>query len=125
MKEENIRVKQSLVVQSFAPLFLLLTIKHLDVSLYWELICNFFVEINESGFEVVVKAIRHQAFGGLFVSALGLVWLIATLFIALGFRGIQYNGFKSAGEQIIIANTEAEGSAIFLVTYVFIQSLFF
>lgn len=118
MEKENIRVKRSLVVQSFAPLFLLLTIKHLDCSLYWALICKFFSEIRESGFLVVVKAFQHQAFGGLFVSALGLAWMIATLFIALGFKGIQNSGFISAGEQIIVGNTETEGSAIFLVTYV-------
>ena len=118
MEKENIRVKRSLVIQSFAPLFLLLTIKHLDSDLYRGLICKFFYEIKESGLCIVLKAIHHQAFGGLFVSALGIAWLLTTIFIALGFKGMQSSGFISAGEQIIIANTETEGSAIFLVTYV-------
>lgn len=34
------------------------------------------------------------------------MWLFATLIIAIGFRGMQKSGFKSAGEQILIEDSQ-------------------
>ena len=42
VNRENIALKRSFVIQSFAPLFLLLTIKHLDIKIYVKLINKFF-----------------------------------------------------------------------------------
>ena len=116
--KDNLRIKRSLVIQSFAPLFLLLTIKYMNMSLYWSLICKFFSEIKQSGVSTIIKAYRHPTFGGLFIFILGLVWLIITISITFGFKGIQNSGFKSCGERITIAKNETEGSAMFMVTYV-------
>ncbi len=118
MGKDNLRIKRSLILQSFAPLFLLLTIKHLDVCLYWNLIHRFFDAIKKNGLTTIVAAVKHPAFGGFFVSVLGVFWLILTIFIAFGFKGIQTSGFKAAGEQIDIAEVQSEGSATFLVTYI-------
>ena len=38
MDIENLNLKRCLVLQSFAPLFLLLFMKHLDISLYLKLV---------------------------------------------------------------------------------------
>lgn len=46
MQTENLNLKKSLVMQSFAPLFLLLTIKHLDLNLYVNLFCKFISMLN-------------------------------------------------------------------------------
>ena len=116
--KNNLRVKRSLIIQSFAPLFFLLTIKHIHFNLYVTLAKKFFFEIKQDFTVAFIKALQHPAFGGLCISVLGIVWLIITVVIALGFKGIHDNGFKSAGEQILIVNSETEGSAIFLVTYV-------
>lgn len=116
--KSNLHVKRSLIVQSFAPLFLLLTIKYMDISLYLSLIIKFFDEIKQDFFLTLVKVFRNSAFGGLIVSTLGVIWIMLTIIIALGFKGIQTSGFKSSGELIKITDSETEGSAIFLVTYV-------
>lgn len=118
MRKDNLRIKRSLILQSFAPLFLLLTIKHLDFCLYWSLVYNFFDGIKKNGIITLLTAAKHPAFGGMFVSALGVFWLILTIIIAFGFKGIQTSGFKAGGEQIAVTEVQNEGSATFLVTYI-------
>ena len=118
MNKNNVRVKRSLMIQSFAPLFLLLTIKHLDIPLFWSLICKLPGAWKQYGITLLWKTINHPAFGGLLVSVLGIAWLVLTAVIAFGFKGMHTSGFKSAGESIIIADVQSEGTASFLMTYV-------
>lgn len=118
MNKNNVRVKRSLMIQSFAPLFLLLTIKHLDIPLFLSLLQKFPTAWKQYGIALLWKAIHHPAFGGLLVSALGIAWLVLTAVIALGFKGMHTSGFKSAGESVIVAEVQNEGTASFLVTYV-------
>lgn len=94
------------------------TIKHLDFSLFWNLVCKLPNAWKQHGVTVLWKAINHPAFGGLFVSTLGIVWMIFTAAIALGFKGMHTSGFKSAGETIIAADLQGDGTASFLMTYV-------
>lgn len=118
MQTENLNLKRSLVLQSFAPLFLLLNIKHLDISLYLNLIHKFIDICDKSGINAFSVAIKHPSFGGFVVSTISTIWLMVTIVIALGFNGMQKAGFKSAGEQIIIEEAPNDGGATFLVTYV-------
>jgi hypothetical protein len=118
MQRENLNLKRSLVLQAFAPLFLLLTIKHLEVKAYWNLIIKFMRTYNQAGIDAITTAIHHPSFGGFVVSLIGVLWLIVTIVIAMGFNGMQKSGFKSAGEQILIDDSPNDGSATFLVTYV-------
>lgn len=118
MGKNNVRVKRSLMLQSFAPLFLLLTIKHLDIPLFWELICKLPKALKLNGPVALWGAVNHPAFGSLFVSFLGAVWLLMTLLIAIGFEGMHTSGFKAEGESVIVMDSQGEGSASFLVTYV-------
>lgn len=67
MQTENLNLKRSLVVQSFAPLFLLLTIKHMNFDLYWNLICKFIDIFTQNGLSASLTAIHHASFGGLVV----------------------------------------------------------
>ena len=118
MNSENLNLKRSLVIQSFAPLFLLLTIKHLHLGLYFELINKFVKVLFQEGTKAFEIAIHHPSFGGFVISLIGLAWLICTVLIALGFNGMQNSGFKVAGEQIIIDEINNDNGATFLVTYV-------
>ena len=118
MRKDNVRLKRSLMLQSFAPLFLLLTIKHLDCSLFWDLICKLPNALKQDGPIALWAAVNHPAFGSLFVSVLGIVWLLMTVLIAIGFKGMHTSGFKSAGKAVIVDDVQGEGSATFLVTYV-------
>lgn len=118
MLTDNLSLKRSLVLQSFAPLFLLLTIKHMDIDLYPKLIYKFIDIWHKTGTRAFTIAINHASFGGFVVSVIGIIWLIITIMIALGFNGVQKAGFKSAGEQIIIEDSPNDSGATFLVTYV-------
>lgn len=118
MNKNNVRVKRSLMIQSFAPLFLLLTIKHLDIPLFLSLLQKFPIAWKQYGIALLWEVINHPAFGGFLVSALGIAWLVMTVVIALGFKGMHTSGFKSAGESVIVAEVQNEGTASFLMTYV-------
>ena len=118
MNTENLNLKRSLIIQSFAPLFLLLTIKYLDFKLYLYLTYKFFCIFIKNGMIAFSIALNHVSFGGFVVSVIGVVWLMIAIFIALGFNGMQKAGFKSVGEQIIIEETTNDSGATFLVTYV-------
>lgn len=118
VQTENLNLKTSLVVQSFAPLFLLLTIKHLDINLYWGLVCKFISTLAEKGVVAFKIALDNTSFGGFVVSLLGIFWLVLTVAIALGFNGMQKAGFNALGERVIIEETSNDSGATFLVTYV-------
>lgn len=116
--KNNLHIKRSLIIQSFAPLFLLLMIKHLNICLYVTLIKKFSYEITQNVYSTFIKTIHHEEFGSIFIFILGFIWVVIAILIALAFKGIHSSGFTSAGEKINIVDTEAEGSAVFLVTYV-------
>lgn len=118
MESENLNLKRCLVLQSFAPLFLLLTIKYLDISLYLKLICKFIDSCSEMGINVFSATLNHPSFGSFVVSFIGIVWLLLTVAIALGFDGMQKAGFQAAGEKIEIEELSNDSGAAFLVTYV-------
>lgn len=114
MQTENLNLKRDLVLQSFAPLFLLLTIKHLDISL----IPRFIDAFTKTGIKAFAVAINHPSFGSFVVSVIGVVWLIAAIAIAIGFNGMQKAGFESAGEKITIEDSPNDSGITFLLTYV-------
>ena len=118
MQTENLNLKRGLVLQSFAPLFLLLAIKYLDISLYLNLIHKFIDTCNKTGIKVFFVAITHPSFGGFVVSVISIFWMIFTIAVVLGFNGVQKAGFVSAGEKIIIQDSPSDSGATFLVTYV-------
>lgn len=118
MDIENLNLKRCLVLQSFAPLFLLLFIKHLDIRLYLKLVRSFFELLANTGIRAFSIAVNHISFGSFVISIISTIWLIITIAIALGFNGMQKAGFKSAGEQIIIKDSPNDSGATFLVTYV-------
>lgn len=118
MIQENIALKRSFVLQSFAPLFLILTIKHLDVKTYIGLLKKFFEMLPSKGLAVFEITIHHPCFGGFIISVVGVCWLLLAVVIALGFKGVQRAGFKSCGEKITIEDLPNDSGATFLVTYV-------
>ena len=116
MDIENLNLKRCLVLQSFAPLFLLLFMKHLDISLYLKLVHRFWEVLVNTGISAFSVAANHVSFGSFIISIISTIWLIITIVIAFGFNGMQKAGFKSAGEQIIIEDSPNDSGATFLVT---------
>lgn len=118
MNAENMILKRSLVLQSFAPLFILLAIKHIRFGTFWHLVVSFIKLFSDKGLVAVSIAVKNKNFGSFVIFIISLMWLFATLIIAIGFRGMQKSGFKSAGEQILIEDSQNDSGATFLVTYV-------
>ncbi len=118
MQEENTHLKRCLVLQSFAPLFLLLTIKNFQPKVFYALILKFFAKVSAHDLNILSIALHHEMFGPMVVSSLGVVWIILTIITVLGFNGMQNSGFASTGEKIVINSEESDNSATFLVTYV-------
>lgn len=118
MNSENLNLKRCLVLQSFAPLFLLLFMKHLNISLYIKLVSRFFKLLVDMGIGAFIVAANHDSFGGFVISIISAIWLIITIAVALGFNEMQKAGFKSAGEKIVIEDSPNDSGATFLVTYV-------
>lgn len=118
MNTENLNLKRSLVLQSFAPLFILLAIKHIKPKIYFHLIETFFNYWKIEKIEAVSMTVRNKEFGSLVIFVISVIWLLFTFIIAIGFKGMQKSGFKSAGEQILIEDSPNDSGATFLVTYV-------
>lgn len=118
MNTENLILKRSLVLQSFAPLFILLAIKHIKPKIYFYLIETFFNYWKIEKIEAVSMTVRNKDFGSLVIFVISVIWLLFTFIVAIGFKGMQKSGFKSAGEQILIEDSPNDSGATFLVTYV-------
>lgn len=118
MIQENTALKRSFIIQSFAPLFLILTIKHLHMKTYVRLIRKFFEALTLKKLVAIEAVLNHPSFGGFVISVVGVCWMVLAVVIAFGFNGVQKSGFKSAGEKINIEDSPNDSGATFLVTYV-------
>lgn len=118
MNIENSNLKICLVIQSFAPLFLLLIAKYCDIKLSLKLACSFFNHLCSTGIDAFGIAINHIYFGSFVISTIGIAWVAIASVIAIGVNGIQKAGFKLAGEKIKIEDSTNDSGAMFLVTYV-------
>ena len=115
--KENPSLKKSLVLQSFSPLFFLLLIKHI----YWRmpaLIAEFFSALRIDVLKAVQHATEHPLFWDMVIVAISLLWLVMTVLVVFGFRGIQHSGFVSRGENIVVCDDKKDVGISFLVSFV-------
>lgn len=118
MNTENLILKRSLMLQSFAPLFALLAIKYFNPAMFWHLTVSFVKLFSDKGMVAVPIAVANKNFGSFLIFAISLIWLLATFIVAIGFIGMQKSGFRSAGEKISIVCSPDTGNGIFLVNYI-------
>lgn len=118
MNTENLILKRSLMLQSFAPLFTLLAIKYFNPTKFWHLTVSFVKLFSDKGMVAVPIAVANKNFGSFLIFMISLMWLFATFIIAIGFTGMQKSGFRSAGEKISIVGLPDTGNGIFLVNYI-------
>lgn len=116
MMSENIRLKRDLVLQSFAPLFLLLCVKY--AHCYWRYVKPFVERFKSDKLMVFSDAIHYPIFGDCFVFTISVLWIVRAILVYCGFTGIFRVGFDSRGEQIDILNDRLDSGATFLVTFV-------
>lgn len=117
LMKENISLKRSLILQSFAPLFILLFIKHF----YFCMPSLFLIFVKSLKYHRVLAfkmAFEHPLFWDAVLASISAGWLILTLIISLGFRGIQNSGFASKGENIVVSENKSDVGISFLVSFV-------
>ncbi len=112
---ENIVLKRYLVLQSFAPLFALVLIKHIG---HFDLIFVFFSRIFSGDLSAFSSAIHSSSLGDVVVSVLCILWLFITCIVAAAFRGFQRVNFDHHGEGIIIGEEKKDSGVTFLVSFV-------
>lgn len=115
--KENRRLKAGLIIQSFAPLFLLLFIKNVNGAMP-RLIKSFFDKLFKEGIATFTVAIAYPAFWSFMLTMISVVWIILACIIYLAYRGMQNSGFASKGEMISIIEKKQDVGLSFLVSYV-------
>lgn len=113
---ENKRLKRDLVLQSFAPLFLILCVKH--AHCYWIYLEPLLAKIKEKDWKVFFNVIHHAVFGELIVFLISFIWIIWATLVYFGFVGIFTNKFDYRGEGVCITNDKCDSGATFLVSFV-------
>ncbi len=113
--DDDIKLKRFLVLQSFAPLFILLLIKHFVDPI---LILRFFQQVFHNPATVLAKATHHAEFGNLLISAMCITWMLLTLLVSRGFKDLQNYGLVAHGESIILVEQKQDSSLTFLMTFI-------
>lgn len=105
--DENLKLKRSLILQSFAPLFLLLFIKNIRLH-YFTLVYKFFSCFINGNILVIITVIRHKDFLNIVVMGICIVWIILSVCAYLQFSDFQTSDFiEEDGMEVKKYTTEA------------------
>lgn len=115
MPTDDIKLKRFLVLQSFAPLFILLVIKHFVDPI---LVFYFFQRLFHNPVGALVQAIHHAEFGNMLISAMCIGWMLLTLLVSRGFKDLQSYGLVAHGESVILVEQKQDSSLTFLMTFI-------
>lgn len=114
---DNPAMKRALIMQSFAPLFLILLIKYFDFKLFH--LCKKFYEIILSNpICALTKAVSHSAFVTLILELFCLLWIIYSVYSVRKFEKSQRANFVSVGESLIDIEKISDSGVTFFMTYV-------
>lgn len=113
--EENKSLKQSLIFQSFAPLFALILIQHFQVSFFCLPYKLYFAFRQHN---MIEKIRNFTQCGDLIASVFCLGWVLYAFLVYIGFEGMHCTNFRSAGEKIIFDEDKRDSGASFLVTFI-------
>lgn len=82
------------------------------------LIAKFISALRTEGIDAVRRAINHPLFWDLIIVFVSVIWLLITVLVVFGFRGIQSSGFESMGENIVVHEDKKDVGISFLVSFV-------
>lgn len=114
---ENPTMKRALIMQSFAPLFLILLIKYFDIELV-HLCKKFFGIILNNPIGALTKSVSHSAFVTLILEFFCLLWIIYSVYSVRKFEKSQRANFVSEGESLIDIEKISDSGVTFFMTYV-------
>lgn len=110
-------MKQALIMQSFAPLFLILFIKYYDFSLV-SLCFKFFSLIFRNPCLAFVKAINNKMLIKLILEIFCFIWIVYCLYGVHRFKNSQRADFVSEGESLVDIQKLSDSGVTFFMTYV-------
>lgn len=113
--QEDRKLKEYLVLQSFFPLFVLVFIQHVG---HFDLIARFFSSLIHGDFNAIIKAIGNPSLGDVVITAVCIGWFIVTVVVTIGFKDLQTSNFDSYGERIQIGTEKKDSGVTFLITFV-------
>lgn len=113
--QEDKRLKQFLVLQSFCPLFVLIFIRHVG---HFDLIVRFFKEIMKGEWSVLGRAWGSTSLGDVVITILCSLWFMITVIVAIGFKNVQNSGYDHHGEMINIKSEKRDSGVSFFVSFV-------
>ena len=114
---DNSAMKRALIMQSFAPLFLILLIKYFDIKLFG--LCERFGKIIlKNPILALSKAVSHSIFVTLLLEFFCLLWIIYSVYSIRSFAKSQWANFVSEGESLIDIEKISDSGVTFFMTYV-------
>lgn len=114
---DNPAMKRALIMQSFAPLFLILLIKYFDLKLFH--LCKKFSDtVLNNPIYALTKVVNHSAFVTLILELFCLLWIIYSIYSVRKFEKSQRANFVSEGESLIDIEKISDSGVTFFMTYV-------
>ena len=114
---DNLSMKRALIMQSFAPLFLILLIKYFDCRLP-HLCRAFFMVMLKEPEMALIKLIHHPLLITAVLEVLCFLWIIYSIYSVRYFEKSQRSNFVSMGESPINIEKIQDSGVTFFMTYV-------
>ncbi len=110
------RLKIIFFIQSFAPLFFVLWIKHFDINGLF-LLCRFLSKLLKGDLTVFLRIFAHSETWGFIASCVCFFWVLITILYAFLFRNLQTAGFSSTGDTISSIEIHKDVGLNFFASY--------
>lgn len=114
---DNLLMKRKLIMQSFAPLFLILLVKYYNHELF-RLLISFIVILIQTPTVAFGKAIHHPMFITVLLEIFCLLWILYSLYAIRSFSASQRANFTSQGEALVSIKKIPDSGMTFFMTYV-------
>lgn len=114
---ENKSLKKLLIIQSFAPLFLILAVKNFDCK-YFRLAVRLAGRLWAGDFRALPAALGHPALPACLLEAGCTVWVLYGLLSVRAFRAQQTGNFRSQGETLEEIERVPDSGTVFFTTYI-------
>lgn len=114
---DNLLMKRKLIMQSFAPLFLILLVKYFDCELC-RLLISFLKMLFYTPIAALNRAVHHSLFITMLLEIFCLIWVIYSAYGIKSFNASQRANFTSKGESLKDIVKISDSGVTFFMTYV-------
>lgn len=111
--DENLKLKRYLILQSFAPLFLLILIKNFSINRII-LIGKFIKSLLKTEFSVLFKLFNNKETLVVIVIIICIIWILFSIFAYWQFSNFQTSGFEEEDRMNIKGYTTDAGVGFFM-----------